>query len=206
MDAASVQPTSVRDEALGILSRLGAPESVFAREGVMAFSPITGELIAQVRTTRPGEVGTVIGRATQAFNAWRTVPAPRRGEFVRVLAEELRAAEDDLGRLVTLETGKIVSEGLGEVQEMIDICDFAVGLSRQLYGRTIATERADHRVMETWQPLGVCGVISAFNFPVAVWSWKNAAERQFLIRMAKRWTELAAEKEREVRDAARSAA
>ena len=87
---------------------------------------------------------------------------------------ELRAAKDDLGRLVTLETGKIVSEGLAEVQEMIDICDFAVGLSRQLYGRTIATERADHRMMETWHPLGVCGVISAFNFPVAVWSW-NAA-------------------------------
>jgi aldehyde dehydrogenase (NAD+) len=137
-------------------------------------SPITGELIAQVRITSPEEVSTVIGRATQAFNAWRTVPAPRRGEFVRVLAEELRAAKDDLGRLVTLETGKIVSEGLGEVQEMIDICDFAVGLSRQLYGRTIATERADHRMMETWHPLGVCGVISAFNFPVAVWSW-NAA-------------------------------
>jgi aldehyde dehydrogenase (NAD+) len=93
---------------------------------------------------------------------------------VRILAEELRAAKDDLGRLVTLETGKIVSEGLGEVQEMIDICDFAVGLSRQLYGRTIATERADHRMMETWHSLGVCGVISAFNFPVAVWSW-NAA-------------------------------
>jgi aldehyde dehydrogenase (NAD+) len=93
---------------------------------------------------------------------------------VRSFAEELRAARDDLGRLVTLETGKIVSEGLGEVQEMIDICDFAVGLSRQLYGRTIATERADHRMMETWHPLGVCGVISAFNFPVAVWSW-NAA-------------------------------
>ena len=93
---------------------------------------------------------------------------------MRILAEELRAAKDDLGRLVTLETGKIVSEGLGEVQEMIDICDFAVGLSRQLYGRTIATERADHRMMETWHPLGVCGVISAFNFPVAVWSW-NAA-------------------------------
>ena len=102
------------------------------------------------------------------------MPAPRRGEFVRLLGEELRAAKDDLGRLVTLETGKIVSEGLGEVQEMIDICDFAVGLSRQLYGRTIATERADHRMMETWHPLGVCGVISAFNFPVAVWSW-NAA-------------------------------
>ena len=171
MDTALVQPKSVCDEALGILSRLGAPQNAFAREGVRAFSPITGELIAQVRITSPEEVSTIIGRATQAFNAWRTVPAPRRGEFVRVLAEELRAAKDDLGRLVTLETGKIVSEGLGEVQEMIDICDFAVGLSRQLYGRTIATERADHRMMETWHPLGVCGVISAFNFPVAVWSW-----------------------------------
>ena len=115
-----------------------------------------------------------IGRAAEAFETWRSVPPPRRGEFVRLLAEELRAAKDDLGRLVTIEAGKIVSEGLGEVQEMIDICDFAVGLSRQLYGRTIATERADHRMMETWHPLGVCGVISAFNFPVAVWSW-NAA-------------------------------
>src|SRR5215470_10578987 len=174
MDAALVQPTSVRDEALGILSRLGVPQSAFARQGVLASSPITGELIAYVRITSPDEVSAVTGRATEAFNAWRKVPAPRRGEFVRVLAEELRANKDDLGRLVTLETGKIVSEGLGEVQEMIDICDFAVGLSRQLYGRTIATERADHRMMETWHPLGVCGVISAFNFPVAVWSW-NAA-------------------------------
>ena len=102
------------------------------------------------------------------------MPAPRRGELVRLLGEELRAAKADLGRLVTLEAGKIVSEGLGEVQEMIDICDFAVGLSRQLYGLTIATERPDHRMMETWHPLGVVGVISAFNFPVAVWSW-NAA-------------------------------
>ena len=174
MDAALVQPTSIRGEALGILSRLGVSQSAFAREGVVALSPITGELIAQVRTTSSEEVSVVIGRAAEAFKAWRTVPAPRRGEFVRILAEELRAAKDDLGRLVTLETGKIVSEGLGEVQEMIDICDFAVGLSRQLYGRTIATERADHRMMETWHPLGVCGVISAFNFPVAVWSW-NAA-------------------------------
>ena len=113
MDTALVQPKSVCDEALGILSRLGAPKNAFAREGVMALSPITGELIAQVRITSPEEVSTVVGRA----NAWRTVPAPRRGEFVRVLAEELRAAKDDLGRLVTLETGKIVSEGLGEVQE-----------------------------------------------------------------------------------------
>ena len=174
MNASLVERTSVRDEALAILSRLGTPESVFAREGLMVRSPITGELIAHVRITGPQEASAIIGRAAQAFHAWRTVPAPRRGEFVRILAEELRLAKDDLGLLVTLETGKIVSEGLGEVQEMIDICDFAVGLSRQLYGRTIATERAAHRMMESWHPLGVCGVISAFNFPVAVWSW-NAA-------------------------------
>jgi aldehyde dehydrogenase (NAD+) len=113
-------------------------------------------------------------RAHAAFLAWREVPAPRRGELVRLLGEELRAAKADLGRLVTLEAGKVVSEGLGEVQEMIDICDYAVGLSRQLFGLTIATERPSHRMMETWHPLGVVGVISAFNFPVAVWSW-NAA-------------------------------
>ena len=174
MSASLLQCASVRDEALAILAKLGAKESAFAREGIAATSPITGELITHVRITSPKEVSAVIGRAAQAFDVWRTVPAPRRGEFVRILAEELRAAKDDLGRLVTLETGKIASEGAGEVQEMIDICDFAVGLSRQLYGRTIATERADHRMMETWHPLGVCGVISAFNFPVAVWSW-NAA-------------------------------
>ena len=174
MNASLVERTPVRDEALAILSRLGTPESVFAREGLMVRSPITGELIAHVRITGPQEASAIIGRAAQAFHAWRTVPAPRRGEFVRILAEELRLAKEDLGLLVTLETGKIVSEALGEVQEMIDICDFAVGLSRQLYGRTIATERAAHRMMESWHPLGVCGVISAFNFPVAVWSW-NAA-------------------------------
>src|SRR5712672_33311 len=174
MNASLGQPTSVRDEVLAILSRLEAPESAFAREGVPASSPITGELITHVRITSPEETSAAIGRAAKSFQDWRTVPAPRRGEFVRILAEELRAAKDDLGRLVTLETGKIASEGFGEVQEMIDICDFAVGLSRQLYGRTISTERADHRMMECWHPLGVCGVISAFNFPVAVWSW-NAA-------------------------------
>jgi aldehyde dehydrogenase (NAD+) len=165
---------SVRGEALAILSRLGVPESAFAHDGLPASSPITGEVIAHVGITSPQQLRAAIGRAAEAFDAWRTVTPPRRGEFVRLLAEELRAAKDDLGRLVTIEAGKIVSEGLGEVQEMIDICDFAVGLSRQLYGRTIATERADHRMMETWHPLGVCGVISAFNFPVAVWSW-NAA-------------------------------
>jgi aldehyde dehydrogenase (NAD+) len=174
MNDALVRRTSARDEALAILSRLGVSQSAWAGEGIAAASPITGELITSFRITSPQEASEAIGRATRAFDAWRKVPAPRRGELVRILAEELRAAKDDLGRLVTLETGKIVSEGLGEVQEMIDICDFAVGLSRQLYGRTIATERADHRMMETWHPLGVCGVISAFNFPVAVWSW-NAA-------------------------------
>ena len=106
--------------------------------------------------------------------AWREVPAPRRGELVRLLGEELRASKEALGAVVTLEAGKIVSEGLGEVQEMIDICDFAVGLSRQIYGLTIASERPGHRMMESWHPLGPCAVISAFNFPVAVWSW-NAA-------------------------------
>src|SRR5207253_8978956 len=105
---------------------------------------------------------------------WRKVPAPRRGELVRLFADELRAAKAELGRLITIEVGKIVSEGQGEVQEMIDVCDFAVGLSRQLYGLTMATERANHRMMETWHPLGITGIISAFNFPVAVWSW-NAA-------------------------------
>jgi len=174
MNTSLVQGASVRGEALAVLARLGVPWRAFTRDGIAATSPITGELIARVKITSPEEASAVIGRAARAFDAWRTVPAPRRGELVRVLAEELRAAKDDLGALVTLETGKIVSEGLGEVQEMIDICDFAVGLSRQLYGRTIATERADHRMMENWHPLGVCGVISAFNFPVAVWSW-NAA-------------------------------
>jgi aldehyde dehydrogenase (NAD+) len=164
----------VRDEALAILSRLGADNSIWARTSLPAVTPITGEVIGAVRLTRPDEAADAIGRAARAFESWRSVPAPRRGEFVRLLAEELRAAKGDLGRLVTIETGKILSEGHGEVQEMIDICDFAVGLSRQLYGLTIATERPEHRMMETWHPLGVCGVISAFNFPVAVWSW-NAA-------------------------------
>jgi aldehyde dehydrogenase (NAD+) len=116
-------------------------------------------------------VDAKIAASLKAFHAWRDVPAPRRGELVRLFGEELRANKDALGRLVTLEAGKIVQEGLGEVQEMIDICDFAVGLSRQLYGLTIASERPGHRMMETWHPLGPVGVISAFNFPVAVWAW-----------------------------------
>ena len=149
MVASLAQGSSVRDDALAILARLGVPDRVFAHEGQPATSPITGDLITFVRTTTSRQTSEIIGRAAQAFNIWRSVPAPRRGELVRILAEELRSAKDDLGRLVTIETGKIASEGLGEVQEMIDICDFAVGLSRQLYGRTIATERTDHRMMET---------------------------------------------------------
>ena len=137
-------------------------------------SPITGEVIAKVAFSDAAAASAAIGRAQTASLAWRKVPAPRRGELVRLFGEELRAAKTALGRLVTLEVGKITSEGLGEVQEMIDICDYAVGLSRQLYGLTIATERANHRMMETWHPLGVVGIISAFNFPVAVWAW-NAA-------------------------------
>ena len=138
----------VRDDGATILTRLGVPDRVFADEGQPTSSPITGELITIAQTTTPKQTSEIIGRAAQAFNIWRSVPAPRRGELVRILAEDLRSAKDDLGRLVTIETGKIASEGLGEVQEMIDICDFAVGLSRQLYGRTIATERTDHRMME----------------------------------------------------------
>jgi len=164
----------VADDAKAILKRLGVPETVFGKDGLPARSPIDGSIIGHLRPDTPEEAKAKIGRAADAFKQWRLIPAPRRGEFVRLLGEELRAAKTDLGRLVTLEAGKIVSEGLGEVQEMIDICDYAVGLSRQLFGLTIATERPAHRMMETWHPLGVCGVISAFNFPVAVWSW-NAA-------------------------------
>ena len=165
---------TIAEDVRAILDRLGVPAQAFAEDGLPARSPITGETVAQVRETGVEGTKAAVGRAHEAFKTWRQVPAPQRGEFVRLLGEELRASKEDLGLLVTLETGKIVSEGLGEVQEMIDICDFAVGLSRQLYGLTIATERVSHRMMETWHPLGVCGVISAFNFPVAVWSW-NAA-------------------------------
>jgi aldehyde dehydrogenase (NAD+) len=138
------------------------------------FSPIDGAELAQARTHTPAEVGESIARAQTAFRAWRDVPAPRRGELVRLLGDELRSEKESLGKLISLETGKILSEGLGEVQEMIDICDFALGLSRQLYGLTIASERPGHRMLETWHPLGVVGVISAFNFPAAVWSWNFA--------------------------------
>ena len=161
-------------DASALLARLGISTGDLATGGLACRSPIDGGEIGRLTATAPDAARAAIERAHKAFLAWRQVPAPRRGELVRLFGEELRAAKEDLGQLVTLEAGKIVQEGLGEVQEMIDICDFAVGLSRQLYGLTIASERPGHRMMETWHPLGVCGVISAFNFPVAVWSW-NAA-------------------------------
>ncbi|HKQ38144.1 MAG TPA: aldehyde dehydrogenase family protein [Verrucomicrobiae bacterium] len=137
-------------------------------------SPIDGQLIASVQTASGEDYQEAITVAQDAFHRWRAVPAPVRGETIRRFGNALRAAKNDLAKLVTLETGKIIVEGEGEVQEMIDICDFAVGLSRQLYGLTIQSERVHHRLMEQWHPLGVVGVITAFNFPVAVWAWNSA--------------------------------
>lgn len=161
-------------EAHAILSRLGVEAATYTNGKLAVRSPITGTELGKLPETSAQGTTVAIDAAHQAFLEWRNVPAPKRGELIRLLGEELRAAKADLGKLVSIEVGKVTSEGLGEVQEMIDICDFAVGLSRQLYGLTIATERADHRMMETWHPLGVIGIISAFNFPVAVWAW-NAA-------------------------------
>jgi aldehyde dehydrogenase (NAD+) len=137
-------------------------------------SPIDGAEIGRVAYDDAASVDKKVAASVVAFRAWREVPAPKRGELVRLFGEELRANKEALGRLVTLEAGKILQEGLGEVQEMIDICDFAVGLSRQLYGLTIASERPGHRMMETWHPTGPIAIISAFNFPVAVWAWNGA--------------------------------
>ncbi|MBV2183549.1 MAG: aldehyde dehydrogenase family protein [Rhizobium sp.] len=161
-------------EVAAIMGRLGVPAASLSGGTLSVRSPINGEKIAAVAEIGAADTKAAIDAAQQAFLEWRLVPAPKRGELIRLLGEELRAAKTDLGRLVSIEVGKITSEGLGEVQEMIDICDFAVGLSRQLYGLTIATERGEHRMMETWHPLGVTGIISAFNFPVAVWAWNSA--------------------------------
>jgi aldehyde dehydrogenase (NAD+) len=143
-------------------------------EVIESLNPSTGEVLARVQMAGERDYDLAAGSSLAAFASWRKLPAPQRGETVRLIGEKLRQAKDDLGLLVTLEAGKIRSEGLGEVQEMIDMCDFAVGLSRQLYGLTIASERPEHRLMEQWHPLGPVGVITAFNFPVAVWAW-NAA-------------------------------
>ena len=161
-------------KADAVLKKMGVDPSSVRKGSLVVRSPIDGAALARLVPDKARSVGAKIARAERAFQLWRTVPAPRRGELVRLLGEELRTNKQALSRLVSFEAGKILQEGLGEVQEMIDICDFAVGISRQLYGLTIASERPGHRMMETWHPLGPVGVISAFNFPVAVWSW-NAA-------------------------------
>jgi aldehyde dehydrogenase (NAD+) len=165
---------SLAVEVDALLAGFGVARQGYTGGTLTARSPISGEVVAAVQEIDPNIARNAIDDAHSAFLSWRNVPAPRRGELIRLLGEELRTHKDALGRLVSIEVGKIVSEGRGEVQEMIDICDFAVGLSRQLYGLTIATERSSHRMMESWHPLGVTGIITAFNFPVAVWSW-NAA-------------------------------
>lgn len=141
---------------------------------IESYSPVDGKLIAKVKVANESDYEKVVQTASEAFKLWRTIPTPKRGEIVRQFGNKLRAKKDDLGRLVSYEMGKSLQEGLGEVQEMIDICDFAVGLSRQLYGLTMHSERENHRMYEQWHPLGIVGIISAFNFPVAVWNWNSA--------------------------------
>jgi aldehyde dehydrogenase (NAD+) len=155
-------------QALGVdLKKKGGKDLTVA-------TPIDGSVLAQLRMDNATSLDAKIKNAAVAFQAWRTVPAPKRGELIRLFGQELRDNKQDLAELVTIECGKITAEGLGEVQEMIDICDFAVGLSRQLHGLTIASERPNHAMQETWLPLGPVAVISAFNFPVAVWAWNFA--------------------------------
>jgi aldehyde dehydrogenase (NAD+) len=165
-------PLDLRSRAADAVRACGA--DIPSGDDVPALSPVDGTVLHTLRASSPEDVAAAIERAQQAFSQWQVVPAPVRGALVRRLGELLTEHKDDLAALVTIEAGKIPSEALGEVQEMIDVCEFAVGLSRQLYGRTMPSERPGHRLMETWHPLGVVGVISAFNFPVAVWAW-NAA-------------------------------
>jgi len=157
-----------------VIEELGIKDLISVSNGIDSFSPIDGSLLGKVAETDLAEIDAILKRSVKAYQAWKTVPAPRRGELVRLLGNTLREKKDLLGRLVTFENGKIYSEGLGEVQEMIDICDLAVGLSRQLHGLTIASERPGHSMRETWHSIGPTCIITAFNFPVAVWAW-NAA-------------------------------
>lgn len=162
----------LRERVLAALGRMGV--EVPGGTGLTALTPVTGEPLCTLLAADAAEVDAAVAAAHEAFPGWRATPPPRRGELVRRLGDLLRAHKEDVADLVTAEAGKIRSEALGEVQEMIDVCDFAVGLSRQLYGRTIASERPGHRLAESWHPLGVVGVVSAFNFPCAVWSWNTA--------------------------------
>lgn len=170
----NVQKISLSDSTAHILKKLGVDAKSHTAGTLKVHSPIDGALIGRAVMDTPKTLDAKIARAHDAFLQWRAVPAPKRGELIREFGLVLREHKDDLGKLVTLECGKILTEGLGEVQEMIDICDFAVGLSRQLYGLTIASERPLHKMQENWHPAGVIGVISAFNFPVAVWCWNFA--------------------------------
>jgi aldehyde dehydrogenase (NAD+) len=163
----------LQDRARATAERCGVDLAALAGD-VATTSPVNGEDLHTVAWADAGTVDRAVERAREAFLSWRTVPAPARGALVKRLGELLTEHKDDLATLISLEVGKITSEARGEVQEMIDICDFAVGISRQLYGRTMTSERPGHRLMETWHPLGVVGVISAFNFPAAVWSWNTA--------------------------------
>src|SRR6202453_5265881 len=160
---------TIKQEVQTILTELGIPATAYTNGNLPVRTPITGEVVAHLPTITSQAAGEAIAQAHAAYLEWRNVPAPKRGELIRLLGEELRAELSSLGRLVTIETGKLLSEGYGEVQEMIDICTFAAGLSRQLAGLNVTSERAKQRMMETWHPLGVVGIISAFNFPVAVW-------------------------------------
>jgi NAD-dependent aldehyde dehydrogenases len=154
-----------------LLSNLGVKLVDYKGADLKVYSPIDGSIIAELALDTQSSLDTKIKNASEAFKVWRRVPAPKRGELVRIFGNILRDHKEELSQLVTIECGKIIEEGRGEVQEMIDICDFAVGLSRQLYGLTIASERPNHVMQENWHPLGVVGIISAFNFPVAVWAW-----------------------------------
>ena len=169
-------------EIQNVLNKLGIAQNNFgistgtvtwAGSGdlIKSYSPVDGKEIAEVTSAIHADYNKVIETAQQAFKEWRLVPAPKRGDIIRQIGEQLRLNKEALGTLVSYEMGKSLQEGFGEVQEMIDICDFAVGLSRQLYGLTMHSERPQHRMYEQWHPLGIVGIISAFNFPVAVWSW-----------------------------------
>lgn len=169
-----VQHIELADTTAHLLKKMGVDAKSFSSGTLKVFSPIDGSQIGKVTVDTAKTLDVKIARAHDAFLQWRTVPAPQRGELIRIFGNVLREYKEDLGKLVTIECGKILTEGLGEVQEMIDICDFATGLSRQLYGLTIASERPSHKMQENWHPVGVVGVISAFNFPVAVWCWNFA--------------------------------
>jgi aldehyde dehydrogenase (NAD+) len=157
-----------------VLTSLGCSIKKYSGSKMNVYSPIDGKLLASLRKDSKSEINQKISDAEETFKVWRSIPAPKRGELVRIFGEELRIHKENLGRLVTLECGKIFSEGLGEVQEMIDVCDYAVGLSRSIGGKTLPSERFNHIMQENWHPLGVVGIISAFNFPVAVWAWNSA--------------------------------